>query len=75
VETAEFGKLHVIFIRAPKINSTGAGVDVLANIEGEPILVVQKNATQVLLGATFHPELTTTRVHEYFLRQLTNTLT
>ncbi len=69
IGTAEFGKLHVIFIRAPKIVSTGAGVDVLASVDGEPAIVVQKSSSQFLMGATFHPELTTTKVHEYFLKE------
>lgn len=70
LETAEFGKIRAIFIRAPKIISTAPGVDALASIDGNPIVVVQKTGTQILLGCAFHPELTTTKVHEYFLRQL-----
>jgi pyridoxal 5'-phosphate synthase pdxT subunit len=59
--TADDGEgLPLVFIRAPRIVRVGAGVDVLATLEGEPILVRQNN----LVAATFHPELTgDTRVH------------
>lgn len=53
-----------VFIRAPKIGSTGPGVKILASYGLSPILVQQGN----LLAATFHPELTEdSRIHEYFL--------
>jgi len=52
------------FIRAPRIKSCGADVEVLAKFEGEPILVRQGHH----LGATFHPELTDdSSIHRYFL--------
>ena len=43
-----------IFIRAPRIVRAGPGVDVLARVGGEPVLV--RSAT--IWAATFHPELT-----------------
>lgn len=57
-----------IFIRAPLIKTTGAGVEILATLEkgGEkrPVAIRQKN----ILGVSFHPELSKdTRWHEYFL--------
>jgi 5'-phosphate synthase pdxT subunit len=52
--TADDGKLPLVFIRAPRITQRGAGVEVLATLEGEPVLVRQRNVT----GTTFHPELT-----------------
>jgi 5'-phosphate synthase pdxT subunit len=53
--------LPLVCIRAPRIAQTGAGVEVLARLRGEPMLVRDGN----VLGATFHPELTAdTRVHE-----------
>ncbi len=53
--------LPLVCIRAPRIQRTGAGVDVLARFRGEPVLVQGNN----VLGATFHPELTADRrVHE-----------
>ncbi|UCH11749.1 MAG: pyridoxal 5'-phosphate synthase glutaminase subunit PdxT [Fidelibacterota bacterium] len=53
-----------VFIRAPRIQQLGSGVEVLAEIENEPVLVRQGPH----LGATFHPELTAdTRIHKLFL--------
>ncbi|MCA9541202.1 MAG: pyridoxal 5'-phosphate synthase glutaminase subunit PdxT [Myxococcales bacterium] len=49
--------LPLVFIRAPRIRAVGAGVEVLAKVEGEPVMVRQAN----VLGATFHPELTADR--------------
>lgn len=52
--------LPLVFIRAPRIDRVGAGVEVLARYRGEPVLVRQAAIT----GATFHPELSNdTRVH------------
>jgi pyridoxal 5'-phosphate synthase pdxT subunit len=56
--------LRGVFIRAPRVRSAGAGVEVLAEHEGEPVLVREGR----VLMASFHPELTQdTRVHELFL--------
>ena len=65
VETAiEGGPLEAVFIRAPKIKRVGLEVEVLASLNGEPILVQAGN----ILAATFHPELTEdTRVHSLFV--------
>jgi len=46
--------LPAVFIRAPRIVRVGAGVEVLARLDGEPVLVRQGR----VLAATFHPELT-----------------
>jgi 5'-phosphate synthase pdxT subunit len=56
--------LRGVFIRAPRVRDHGAGVEVLAEHEGEPVLLRQGR----FLVASFHPELTEdTRVHELFL--------
>jgi 5'-phosphate synthase pdxT subunit len=56
--------LRGVFIRAPRVRDVGAGVEVLAEHEGEPVLLRQGR----FLVASFHPELTAdTRVHERFL--------
>jgi len=56
---------HCVFIRAPRFKSVGAGVKVLGEIDGEPILVTSPG----LLAGTFHPELTgDLRVHRHFLQ-------
>jgi 5'-phosphate synthase pdxT subunit len=56
--------LHGVFIRAPRVEEAGADVDVLAELDGDPVLLRQGR----ILVAAFHPELTDdTRVHELFL--------
>ncbi len=52
-----------IFIRAPRIKNIGDEVEVLASVNGEPVLVQQGHH----MAAAFHPELTgETRIHNYF---------
>jgi 5'-phosphate synthase pdxT subunit len=56
--------LRCVFIRAPRLCEPGAGVEVLARVDGAPVLVRQG----VRLAATFHPELTgDPRVHALLL--------
>jgi 5'-phosphate synthase pdxT subunit len=60
----EDAPLRGVFIRAPRVRDVGEDVEVLAEHEGEPVLVRQGR----FLVASFHPELTEdTRVHELFL--------
>lgn len=57
----------MVFIRAPIIRRIGKDVEVLAEVEGDPVMVRQGT----ILGTTFHPEMThDTRVHEYFIRMV-----
>jgi 5'-phosphate synthase pdxT subunit len=59
--------LRGVFIRAPRVRDHGPEVEVLAEHEGEPVLLRQGR----FLVASFHPELTEdTRVHELFLEQV-----
>jgi 5'-phosphate synthase pdxT subunit len=59
--------LRGVFIRAPRVRDVGDDVEVLAELDGEPVLLRQGR----LLVASFHPELTEdTRVHELFLDQV-----
>jgi 5'-phosphate synthase pdxT subunit len=56
--------LRAVFIRAPWIESAGAEVEVLAELDGHPVVARQGN----VLVAAFHPELTDDlRLHAYFL--------
>jgi 5'-phosphate synthase pdxT subunit len=56
--------VRAVFIRAPWIESAGAEVEVLAELEGHPVVARQGN----LLVAAFHPELTDDlRLHALFL--------
>ena len=57
--------LRGVFIRAPRVREVGDEVEVLAELNGEPVLVRDGR----FLVASFHPELTDdTRVHELFLQ-------
>lgn len=53
------GARRMVFIRAPRIRATGRGVEVLATLRGEPVLVRQGR----VVGACFHPELTDEKLH------------
>lgn len=61
-----FEALPMVFIRAPRIIRVGAGVDVLARVDGDPVLV----RADAVWGATFHPELGgDDRVHRAWVEQ------
>jgi len=66
----KLGKIHAVFIRAPKIISFGENVRVLAEDKGEIIACEEKNSGHFYLAATFHPELSTFKFHEHFLKNL-----
>jgi 5'-phosphate synthase pdxT subunit len=56
--------LRGVFIRAPRLLDAGPAVEVLATLDGEPVLLRDGR----VLVASFHPELTDdTRVHGRFL--------
>jgi pyridoxal 5'-phosphate synthase pdxT subunit len=60
----ETAPLRGVFIRAPRVVETGPGIEVLAELDGEPVLLRDGR----VIVASFHPELTEdTRVHELFL--------
>jgi pyridoxal 5'-phosphate synthase pdxT subunit len=53
-----------VFIRAPRLREAGEKVEVLGELDGEPVLLRERR----FLASSFHPELTEdTRVHERFL--------
>jgi pyridoxal 5'-phosphate synthase pdxT subunit len=59
--------LRGVFIRAPRIERAGPEVEVLAELDGDPVLVREGR----ILAASFHPELTDDgRVHERFLEMV-----
>lgn len=66
----KLGAVEAVFIRAPRITGVGAGVKVLAKNQGEVIACEQRVGKHFYLAACFHPELTTTKFHEYFLQQV-----
>jgi 5'-phosphate synthase pdxT subunit len=56
--------IEMVFIRAPKIERIGPGVEVVATEGNDPVLV-RKGMT---MASTFHPELSDDpRIHQYFL--------
>jgi 5'-phosphate synthase pdxT subunit len=56
--------MRAVFIRAPWVEDVGPGVEVLAEVDGRPVLAREGR----FLVAAFHPELTgDTRLHELFL--------
>jgi len=55
---------HAVFIRAPVVERAGDGVEVLASVDGKPVLVRQG----AIMAAAFHPELSDDdRIHRLFL--------
>jgi 5'-phosphate synthase pdxT subunit len=61
--------MEMVFIRAPKIERVGKGVEVLATEGNDPVVVRQGKT----MAATYHPELTSdTRIHEQFLELVRN---
>ena len=55
---------HAVFIRAPWVASIGDGVEVLAEVDGHPVMIRQGN----IIATSFHPELTgDDRIHRLVL--------
>jgi len=55
---------EMVFIRAPKIERVGEGVEVIATEGNDPVLV-RRGKT---MAATFHPELSDDKsIHQYFI--------
>jgi len=60
------GDFPAVLIRAPVIERVGPGVEVLASVDGRPVLCRQG----VVLAAAFHPELSADlRLHRFFLEE------
>ena len=58
------GAIHGVFIRAPRFTRLGRDVEVLATLDGEPVVVREGR----VLALTFHPELAgEPRLHASFL--------
>jgi 5'-phosphate synthase pdxT subunit len=71
IRTGKFGEspLEMVFIRAPKIERVGPGVEVMATEGNDPVVVREGKA----MAATFHPELSPDRrVHQAFLDLVKN---
>ena len=69
IEGVEGGPLHAVFIRAPWVEETGEGVEILGRVVGGPadgkiVAVRQGN----VVATSFHPELTgDRRIHALFV--------
>lgn len=64
VDGIDGGPVHAAFIRAPYVVAVGEGVDVLAEVDGHPVLV----RSGPVLAASFHPEVTgDDRLHALFV--------
>jgi 5'-phosphate synthase pdxT subunit len=65
LDLAGFGDaLRAVFIRAPWVEDTGEGVEVLAEVDGHPVAVRQGD----VIAVAFHPELTDDpRVHAWLV--------
>lgn len=58
------GPVHAVFIRAPVVERAGPGVEVLARLDGRPVVCRERS----VLVSSFHPELgRDTRLHELFV--------
>lgn len=58
------GPFHAVFIRAPRVERAGDGVEVLASVDGDPVLCRQGS----VLVAGFHPELSgDDRIHRQWI--------
>lgn len=67
VAGVEGGPVHAVFIRAPIIEAAGPEVEILAVIDGRPVLARQGR----VLVCAFHPELVgDARLHQLFLQEV-----
>lgn len=64
------GRMHAVFIRAPKIKKVEKEVKILAENEGTVVACEQKTSNNYYLATCFHPELTSTMFHEYFVKKI-----
>lgn len=64
------GNIRAVFIRAPRIKRVGQDVKILARNKGEIVACEQKKGNCYYLATCFHPELTSTIFHEYFIRKI-----
>jgi len=67
VDGIDGGPFRAIFIRAPFVERAGPEVEVLATVDGHPVLCRQGTTTV----AAFHPELSDDlRLHDRFLKEI-----
>ena len=67
VKGLEGGPLHAVFIRAPVVEEAGPEVEIMAEVDGRPVIARQGP----VLVCAFHPELVgDLRLHELFLQEV-----
>ena len=66
----ELGKIDAVFIRAPKITNVKKNVVIIAGDPKNILACEEKGNAKYYLATCFHPELSTTKFHEYFLKNL-----
>ena len=65
--TVRGGSFRAVFIRAPRVESAGPDVEVLAVHDGHPVLLKQGN----VIVASFHPELSGDgSIHRIFVEEM-----
>jgi len=62
--------IRAVFIRAPKIKKVGAKVNIIAKDNNEIIACEEEIGGKYYLATCFHPELSSTLFHEYFLQKV-----
>ena len=68
IESVGPDPLRAVFIRAPWIEESGPNVEVLASVDGHPVVVREGS----VLACAFHPELTDdSRLHALFMAMAT----
>jgi len=64
VEVRGVGSVRAVFIRTPRVTRVGTGVETLAMLGGQPVVVQEGK----VLAASFHPEMAgDARLHEHLL--------
>lgn len=70
IET-KLGKIKAVFIRAPKISPISSSCEILAKRKNEETIAIsEKVGNCFYLATSFHPELSTTLFHEFFLKKI-----
>lgn len=67
---SSLGKIRAVFIRAPKIKKVGEKVNIIAKDNNEIIACEEEMNGRYYLATCFHPELSSTLFHEYFLQKV-----
>ncbi|MCX6770920.1 MAG: pyridoxal 5'-phosphate synthase glutaminase subunit PdxT [Candidatus Micrarchaeota archaeon] len=66
--TTVFGTINGVFIRAPRLAPASKDCQPMAFYGEEVVAAYQKKGERHFLASSFHPELTTTKFHEFFLK-------